>query len=187
MGRVPSQCEDPSKHAGWLMAYRELRPAEWATAMHLNLLDDAISLHDGTPATGVEVDKFALYSWIYDRSSEFPDWLFTDFGDYVEVAGGKVATSPEGQVTSIEKPLARKNKGGRPVTYDWSGAYLKVLIKHMYLEGRLSARSSQADVIAMLRDAFGTEDPDAGPQETALKTHAQRILAELKAADDDTA
>jgi|GEM_PF-4087512 hypothetical protein len=187
-GSVTSQCEvlqptddDPSLA---VVSARRLRATDWAEAMHLNLWDNSINSPEGSPIQGIVINQYDLFKWITERKNIYSEDIISEY-KYSKIHFEEICKTLPHSLNSGEDIPRTKNKGGRPIKYDWSGAYLKVLVRHLYVEGRLSARSSQAEVITMLRDAFATGDPDAGPQESVLKTHARRILAALKAADDD--
>ena len=184
-GLVTSQCEVLQRidHALTISNTRDLAAAEWAEVIHLNFWDDAINLRDGTPVKQIEVSKYGLYDWLSNRGHDDPDYLFSDFNEFAEENGFALTSSAHGQVTAIELTPMRKNKGGRPFKYDWASAYLKVLIRNMYVEGRLTGRSREVEVISMLRSAFAASGIEDGPQDSVLKDHAILILAELRAAD----
>lgn len=154
-------------------------PYQWATSISINIHDNSINLADGRPLLDIYINKLDVEDWIEARSNPALD----------------VAADPELEQRSFERTyrlvnagddafVFPKSQGGRPQKYDWADAYLKLLVEHMYVDGRLSASSSQADIISMLRRVFTADGAENGPQDSILKKHAKRIWEEFQRAKD---
>lgn len=155
--------------------YLAVYPHQWATSISINIHDNSINLADGRPLLDIFINKQDVEDWIEARSSTTQDF----------------STDPELEQRRFERTyrlvnvgadafVFPKSQGGRPQKYDWSDAYLKLLVEHMYVRGSLTVSSTQAEIITKLRHVFTADGSEDYPQETMLKKHARRIWEEFQ-------
>jgi hypothetical protein len=154
-------------------------PYQWATSISINIHDNSINLADGRPLLDIYVNKQDVEDWIEARSNPHLD----------------LAADPELEQRGFERTyrlvnpgddtfVFPKTRGGRPQKYDWADAYLKLLVEHLFIDNRLSERTSQAEIITMLRRVFTADGLESGPQDSILKKHAGLIWKEFQKAKD---
>jgi hypothetical protein len=160
--------------------YLAVYPHQWATSISINIHDNSINLADGRPLLDIFINKQDVEDWIEARSS-----ATQDFSADADLEQRRFERTYRLVNVGADAFVFPKSQGGRPQKYDWADAYLKLCIRHLFVSNELSDRTTQTQIIAMLRgvftSAYGLDD---GPQDSILKKHARRIYNELQKTND---
>lgn len=162
---------------------RNMAPREWAEATQFNIWDNAINLHDGGPATDIEVSKYEIYHWLSLRGSHEPDWLFSDFQSFALEAELTIVVADDGAVTALKPKRQGQSRGGRKPDPAWPNVLIYFMAHALIGAPTLNPTTSKDDVVRQILDSAAKHFPDFSKSVDRIeRAYASTILAAVASA-----